>query len=185
MKKALLAVAILLLFTGCGNQWLLPEPNLPYRVWHSWEDMKEVLGDYLLFPTYLPEVTEQSRYVFKTSDFSRRPRRPWRFGEVYIQYEVHIQYFDTYLENRMSDSMYIAAFNVNRTNIDTSILLSSEFHERFLHDSRKFNEHTITIGGIDIAFFSVYGTFGRYLRNARIVHYTFKIDNVLYVMSWT
>ena len=71
MKKVLTALASLFLLTACTPQ---PGGNLPYRVWESWEEMKEVLGDHYLFPTYLPEVTEQSEHVNKRSDFNNVPR---------------------------------------------------------------------------------------------------------------
>ena len=70
------------------------------------------------------------------------------------------------------------------------------FHGRF-QDSDLFNEHTVTIGGIDIEFVSFYSVFSpdgehpnpdewyRYnARNGKAVLYTFKIGTVTYEMSW-
>jgi len=62
MKKtttALMTLLIILslLLCSCAS-------GLPYRVWESWDEMKETLGDHYLYPTYLPEfIDEQSVHL--------------------------------------------------------------------------------------------------------------------------
>ena len=199
MKKLLgtfLFLVLLLLFAACTSPDEDTRPNLPYRVWESWEEMKEVLGDHYLYPTYLPEVTQRSEYIFKLSDYNGVPRDRMS-NELFSGY---MAFFSG--GNRMDDSITIQATDFERINYipvpraSDIIPFLVPFDGRF-QDSYRFNEHIVTIGGIDIEFVSLYTVspppiwnpdpdewFRYYLQNGRAVLYTFKIDNVTYRMSW-
>jgi len=195
MKKALLVPVLLLLLAACTPQ---PEPliggNLPYRVWASWEEMKEVLGDHYLYPTYLPEVTALSERPSMRSWFNNIDRAS-DADELFFGYSA------LFLGNdRMSDTIIISATDFERQGFviprspDSPPFLVP-LHGRFQEEHR-FNEHSVIIGDIDIAFTSFFAYFPpdrtvdpdewfmHYARNGRAVLYTFIIDTVTYEMSW-
>ena len=64
MRKTLTVLALLILLVACTPELPRHGGNLPYRVWESREEMREVLGDHYLFPTYLPGVAERSEHIF-------------------------------------------------------------------------------------------------------------------------
>jgi len=200
MKRILLALTALLLLTGCGSRWPFSGGNLPYRVWESWEEMQEVLGDYLLFPTYLPEVTQYSENVFKSSEFYRRPRG-WGRGEVYIEY------FVLYLSDRPHDTVSISAYGAG-----TAMRISDTLERGhpldsppsyvssriWFQESDRFDEHIVLIGGIDVRFELFFATslpaadyhnlenWHKFnARNGRAIRFSFTIDAITYRMSWT
>jgi len=191
INKALIAPVLLLLFTACGANipWLGIRPNLPYRVWESWAEMQEVLGDHFLYPTYLPEVAMRSEHILKISDYNHVPRHAESTA-------LFFGYYVIYRGDPKDDFMFISAFDVERMNNNLSWPFSDyAAHEDLLHERERFNNYIVTAGGIDISFFSVYGTFipmGEssdewniyHPQTARIVHYTFTIDTVTYEMSW-
>ena len=187
MKKSLgtfLFLVLLLLFAACTSPDGGIRPNLPYRVWESWGEMKEVLGDHYLYPTYLPEATERSEHVFLGSGYNSINR------ELDAE-ELFFGYYAFYHSNDRDDSISIRATDYGRWN--------DEFVPRSpgtLESSGYFNKHTVTIGGIDIQFSSHYSTFIPpdisldewniyHPRNARMVYYSFEIGTVTYFMHWT
>jgi len=194
MKKTLLVLAVLLLFTGCGGR-LFGEPSVPFRVWESWEEMLEVLGECYLFPTYLPEFTSRSANVSKMSWYNPAPRDG-------ISDMWHFEYFVHYLGDSSDDRLFISATDLKRRDgILDDILRSLQSLGDFIIDEpliERFNEHTISIGGVDIAFYSVYNTLlppqwitdydewrAHHPQNMRRVYSTFTIDAVTYGVIWT
>ena len=197
MKKALIVPVLLFLLAACTP----PEPEddrlggIPlYRVWASWEEMKEVLGDHYLYPTYLPEATERSENPLLQS-------RHTRGGRERDADELFFGYFALFPgADRMGDEITIQAVDFERRNtvapLSPILLLYVPFDARFQVEDR-FNEHTVTIGGVDIEFVSFYADFSPdehhpnpdewfrcNPRNGRAVLYIFTIDTVTYRMSW-
>jgi len=187
MKKTIIALVALLIPLGillCSCQ---PAKNLPYRVWESWDEMKEVLGDHYLYPTYLPEYTRQSKQTSKQSEYNDVPRDS-AADELYYRYLV---YYTS--GNTMDDFMGISATDHNRKNVAPPPNLGSP---RERHDYEQFHEHTVTVDDVDIEFYSSYETlplqegfdpdewFEHHARNARTVSYSFQINTVTYTMSW-
>jgi len=198
MKKMMSVLALLFLLTSCA-----PEPeiepaesgcNLPYRVWESWEEMKEVLGDHYLYPTYLPEAAKQSRISNQRSWFNSN-NRELSADELFFGYVARF-----WNGNTMDDFIEITATDygkMNPMNRHRHVPRSLNF-PAVLENPERFNEHTVTIGGADIEFFTLYGTLPPpegttdleqwhtyHARNARIVYYTFTIDTVTYFMQWS
>ena len=193
MKKLLgtfLFLGLLLLFAACTSPDEDTRPNLPHRVWESWEEMKEVLGDHYLYPMYLPEYTARSRQFFKISHYNHHDRN-WKPDELFFGY---IAVF--WSGNTMDDFIEIRATDYGRRNRESGNR-SLDFPAT-LENPARFNEHTVTIGGIDIEFFTLYGTLPPpqgtteleqwhtyHARNTRVVYYSFTIGTVTYFMQWS
>ena len=200
MKKAIIVLSLILLLAFYVLLGLLGLVRLPgqghcrdclnhfrTRNWRNWEEMKHALGNHYLFPTYLPEVTERSLHVSKRPGINSGSRNRSN-DELFFGYSVF------YHGGRNDDAIVISAIDIER--MDDDLPLSDyAMYESSLYERVRFNEHTVTLGGIDIEFFSVYGTFippdvnpdewnTYHPRTGRIVHYTFTIDTVIYVMSW-
>ncbi|MCL2355912.1 MAG: hypothetical protein FWC70_01975 [Defluviitaleaceae bacterium] len=198
MKKMLLVPVLLLLFVACTPRPESELPtgggNLPYRVWASWEEMKEVLGDHYLYPTYLPAVTALSERPSMRSWFNNVDR-------TLVADELFHEYLAVFPGNdRMSDEITISATDLERRRF--VIPRSPDFPPVLVpfnggfQEEHRFNEHIVTIDDINIEFvsffavFSPEGTFDRdewfryHPRNGRAVLYTFIIDTVTYEMSW-
>ena len=189
MKKTLTILASLLLFTACTPSPTPLGTNLPYRVWEGWEEMKEVLGDHYLYPTYLPEVVERNENPFLHSWYNSSDRK-LDADELFYGYSTSF-----WSLGRTSYSITIQGrdFERQRFTIPTSAPVPRD--GRFQENDR-FNEHTVTIGGVDIEFVSFYAEFPpegtsdpdewlRYqLLNGRAILYSFKIGTVTYEMSW-
>jgi len=184
---------LLILLAACTQQpppEVLRGPNLPYRVWASWEEMKEVLGDHYLYPAYLPEAIKRDEHVFKFSDYNFVPRDS-DSDTLFFGYGVH------YHSNRQNDSIFISATDENRNaHQPSNVMFPVPFHGRF-QESDRFDEHAVTIGDIDVEFASFYAVFPppdgesnpdvwfrHHARNGRAILYTFEIDAVTYKMSW-
>ena len=197
----MLLFALLFLFAACTQDEPEWGGELPYRVWQSREEMKGALGDHYLYPTHLPETTLRSDDVFKSSWYNPIPRDS-KSGELFFGYSVY------YYSDWPNDRIFIRATDYGRmiqhysrynTASDipplTPTIVPGDI--RFQSNDR-FNEHTVTIGGIDIKFTSFYALsplpegqidpdewFRYRARNGRAVLYEFKIDTVIYRMSWT
>ena len=192
MKKMLCMSAALLLLTSCTPPDLTLGGNLPYRVWQSWEEMKEVLGDHYLYPTYMPEVTQRSEHVFRDSYYNLVPRDS-SSDELFFGWSVY------YHSDWRDDSISIFATDDGRKNViwPSNNPFPVRIHS-FIRESDRFNEHTVTIGGIDIEFTSFFATvpppewwhhtpdewYKNHARTARAVIYVFEIDTVTYEMQW-
>jgi len=193
MKKALLVPMFLLLFVACTPQ---PEPelptggNLPYRAWASWEEMKEVLGDHYLYPTYLPDIAGLKERPVRTSWY-RDIDTTLDADELFYGYSV------MYWGDRKDDRIYISATDGERRGVRYPPWPGRYApFEDLLHEGERFNENTVTVGGIAVSFFSAYGALpppdwttdpdwhAYRPHNARIVNYTFTIGAVTYEMSW-
>jgi len=192
INKALIALILLLLFTSCGaNIPLLGiRPNLPFRVWDSWEEMKAVLGDHYLYPTYLPEYAEWSKQSTLRSWYNNSNRR-LHADELFFGYVARFWSGDT-----SDDFIEISATDYERMNAEP-LPRSLDFPAP-LRNRERFNDHIVTIGGVDINFFTLYGVFFAFdghpdpddqhhyhTRNARVVYYTFTIDSITYFMQWS
>ena len=177
MRKTLTALALLLLLVACTPEELtIYRGGPPRRHWESWEEMKEVLGDHYLYPTYLPEFTARSEHAFKHSDFNNVPRDS-------KSDELFFGYFVRFSGDWQNDSMFISVADSERNNSVFDALERDEIIRRYgdlpeeellrklelrrleqrtqrdnlLHERERFNEHVVAAGGIDILFFSVYG----------------------------
>ncbi|MCL2355911.1 MAG: hypothetical protein FWC70_01970 [Defluviitaleaceae bacterium] len=180
------------LSSGFSIPWLGIRPNLPYRVWWSWDEMKEGLGDHYLYPTYLPEVAERSERVSMRSDYNVGSRNR-ESDELFFGYSVRFS------GDWQDDVIYIGAEDGERRNsVFDNARLRPDYAERremlleeIFYERTWFNEHTVTVGGIDIAFNSLYEVYrpspfehaDRAL-NRHTIGYTFTIDTVTYWMSW-
>jgi len=181
MRKTLIVPALLLLLVACTPEPELVdggEGSLPYRVWQSWEEMKEVLGDHYLYPTYLPEVAMGSENP-SLSSWYENPDRTLHSDELFCGY---LAFFP--INNRTNDSIAMQVTDYERqTFVMPRLSDLPSYHDRFRHGER-FNEHTVTIGGVEIEFSSFYVAFHPQARRGRAVLCTFTIDTVTYRMSW-
>jgi len=189
MKKVLIVPALLLMLVACTPPLTQLGGQLPYRVWESWEEMKEVLGGHYLYPTYLPEFAVQSENPFLVSWYNDMGRE-LDADELFHGYSAEFRCV------RQNASIFISATDFEKVN--NNLIrppFSDSAYETALPERERFNEHIATLNGIDISFFSVYGTFTfsarspeeqstYYHQNARIVHCAFKIDTVDYRISW-
>lgn len=147
MKKLLLFAALLIPLTAC---FLLPKPanSMPYRVWKDWDEMKEVLGDDYLYPTYLPECTK-GKVVFLASMYNYYPTNPDGTDrrldpdDPDLYYSYNAAYHSSDYSN---DRFYFTAIDYNRYREGWSSTTSdNDYYEVF---------HVIieTLNGIDVEF---------------------------------
>ena len=152
----------------------------------------EVLGDHYLYPTYLPEAAERSEHVSMGSSFNAGSRN--RESD-----ELFFGYFVRFHSGGRNDTISIGASDSERRNVvfdnwprvpdyaeREQRLLEEMFSERI-----QFNEHIVTIGGVDITFNSLYEVHRPrppanpyHPQNRRTVYYAFTIDTVTYTMTW-
>jgi len=200
-----MALAIVFIMTtACtsSQQETLGKTQIPgggvrklYRVWQSWDEMKEVLGDHYLYPTYLPEFTQWSEQPFMRSWFNSTDRELGA-DELFYGYDV------SYWGGRKDDIFGISATDYGRRRSIFDDIMQSLEDFNSLHGEpllyERFNSHAVIIGGIEIIFFSMYRTltppqgttdldawYTYQPRNYRRVHFAFTIDAVTYEASWT
>jgi len=195
MKKTIIALVALLIPLGillCSCQ---PAKNLPYRVWESWDEMKEVLGDHYLYPTYLPEYAGRSKQATLRSYYNHIDR-DLEADKLFHGYTV------LYSGGSSKDDLiFIRANDGKRQNyVETYPSDLPPFvvpYDGRFQDSDHFYERIVTVGSIDIEFIIFYGEFSpdegfdpdewyeHHARNGRAVLYSFQIDTVTYTMTWT
>jgi len=168
--------------------------NLPYRVWQSWDEMKEVLGDHYLYPTYLPEFAQQSEHQSMRSWFNNIDRELGA-DELFFGYAI------SYRGGSKDDSLAINATDFGRRSsaYDDLMQALADANAPYIEPQiyERFNEYTVTVGGIEISFFSIYTTIPPpewttnpdewhtyHPRNSRRVHFVFAIDAVTYEAVW-
>jgi len=190
MKKtttALMTLLIILSLLLCSCA-----PGLPYRVWESWDEMKETLGDHYLYPTYLPEFTK-TRSVILVSNYNYYPLIPWAIGvsgdKQYFGYWS--DYWGEYISDGLStDTFRFNACDYERVRERTDETSMSFSAEPFVHryDYEVFNEITETLDGIDIMFVTKYVNPMEHrdiatdipMSNRRSVFIDFKLDGISY-----
>ena len=192
MKKMMSVLALLLLLTSCA-----PEPEIEpaeggsvisHRVWESWAEMKEVLGDHYLYPTYLPEVADHSERPILRSWFIGGDRE----GDAD---ELFFGYSASFRSEEGDNSILIRVIDIERRRGPWAHL--GILYDMF-KDSPRFNEHIVTKNGVDITFASYFAIppppdwwystsdewYKYHARNGRAILYSFKIGTVTYEMSW-
>ena len=181
MKKIIAVLMILFctLFTACA-----PANSLPYKVWADWDEMKEALGDHYLYPTYLPECTEVSEYLYLQSDYNYNPLNPKGDGtydpQTYPEDDPYYGYWASFSSNVGSVNFVACDYGKMKSGTHEPVSKS------FMYDGYEtFHEITESINGIEVNFVTKYVEAGFTPTNiptssGRIVFAEFEYNGIAY-----